>query len=225
MTLEKIYPVPASVRERAHVNKAQYEAMYKRSIADPDGFWAEMATRITWHKKWDKVQQWEFDTPDIKWFIGGKLNVSYNCLDRHVEAGNGAKTSIIWEGEHGDARKYTYASLLAEVKKFANVLKSKGVIKGDRVCIYMPMVPELAIAMLACTRIGAVHSIVFGGFSADSLKDRINDSACKVLVTTDGGYRGAKVVPLKAAADEAMRNTPSIVHLHRLQPRESGGAT
>jgi len=210
MILEKLYPVPAAVREKALVNKAQYEAMYKRSIADPEGFWAEMATRITWHKKWDKVTQWEFDTPDIKWFIGGQLNVSYNCLDRHVEAGNGNKTSIIWEGENGDARKYTYASLLAEVKKFANVLKSKGVVKGDRVCIYMPMVPELAIAMLACTRIGAIHSIVFGGFSADSLKDRINDSACKVLVTTDASYRGAKVVPLKSNADEALRNTPSI---------------
>ncbi|MDP6419016.1 MAG: acetyl-coenzyme A synthetase N-terminal domain-containing protein, partial [Candidatus Krumholzibacteria bacterium] len=179
--LKELYPVFDGIRARAHIqSKEQYLEMYQRSIEDPDAFWAEQAEeRLSWHKKWDKVSEWEFETPDIKWFVGGKLNVSYNCLDRHVEAGEGDKTSIIWEGEMGDERKYTYASLLTEVKKFANVLKSRGIEKGDRVCIYMPMVPELAVAMLACTRIGAIHSIVFGGFSADSLKDRINDSACK----------------------------------------------
>jgi acetyl-CoA synthetase len=213
--INKLYPVFENIQKRAHVNSIeQYNEMYKRSIEDNDGFWAEQAeARLTWHKKWDKVQEWNFDSPetlDIKWFLGAKLNVSYNCLDRHVEAGDGDKTSIIWEGEMGDARKYTYATLLTEVKKFANVLKSRNIVKGDRVCIYMPMVPELAIAMLACTRIGAIHSIVFGGFSADSLKDRINDSECKMLITTDASYRGKKVVPLKTNADAALEHTPSI---------------
>jgi len=210
-TLEKLYPVPDHIRKRAHVKSLDdYKKMYQRSMDDPDGFWGEIAERLTWYKKWDKVSEWDFTTADIKWFLGGKLNVSYNCLDRHVEAGKGEQTSIIWEGEHGDARSYTYAELLAEVKKFANVLKGKGIAKGDRVCIYMPMIPELAIAMLACTRIGAVHSIVFGGFSADSLRDRINDSSCKMLITTDASYRGKKTVPLKGNADAAMRETPSI---------------
>ncbi|MCP4546935.1 MAG: acetate--CoA ligase [bacterium] len=209
-TLKDLYPVPDGVRENALISKDKYEAMYKESIDDPDGFWGKMAERLTWHKKWDKVSEWEFNTPDIKWFIGGQLNVSYNCLDRHVEAGDGDKPSIIWEGEMGDERTYTYATLLTEVKKFANVMKNKGIVKGDRVCIYMPMVPELAIAMLACTRIGAIHSIVFGGFSADSLRDRINDSSCKMLITTDASYRGKKIVPLKTNADDAMKDTPSI---------------
>ena len=213
-TLEKIYPVPAKVREHALIDKAKYEAMYKKSVADPEGFWGEIAERITWHKKWDKVLQWEFDTPDIKWFIGGKLNVSYNCLDRHVEAGRGDKTSIIWEGEHGDARKYTYSTLLTEVKKFANVLKAKGVTKGDRVCIYMPMVPELAIAVLACARIGAVHSVVFAGFSANALADRINDAACKVVICSDYNDRGSKHIPVKGVVDDALAmGCPSVEHV------------
>ncbi|HIA24046.1 MAG TPA: acetate--CoA ligase, partial [Candidatus Marinimicrobia bacterium] len=185
------------------------------SIQDRDAFWAEIAERITWFKKWDTVSNFNFVNADIKWFEGGKLNVSYNCLDRHVEAGYGDRTALIWEGNDPNEDKYiTYQELLNDVQKFANVLKNIGVEKGDRVCLYMQMVTQLPVAMLACARIGAVHSVVFGAFSADSLRDRINDSECKVLITQDTGVRGTKQnIPMKTNADKAVSQTPSIEHV------------
>ena len=193
----------------------QYQEIYDRSIQDRDAFWAEIAERITWFKKWDTVSNFNFVNADIKWFEGGKLNVSYNCLDRHVEAGYGDRTALIWEGNDPNEDKYiTYQELLNDVQKFANVLKNIGVEKGDRVCLYMQMVTQLPVAMLACARIGAVHSVVFGAFSADSLRDRINDSECKVLITQDTGVRGTKQnIPMKTNADKAVSQTPSIEHV------------
>ena len=170
--------------------------LYDEAAADDEGFWARQASDlIDWSKPWDTILEWEL--PYAKWFVGGELNVSYNCLDRHVEAGRGDKVAFHWEGEPGDSRTITYAELLAEVQRFANVLKSLGVAKGDRVNIYMPMIPEAAVAMLACARIGAAHSVVFGGFSAQALADRINDAEATVLITADGGYRRGEVFPLE----------------------------
>ena len=187
--------------------------MYERSVKDPDGFWAEQAREfITWSKPWTKVSDWSFDANSlhIKWFVGGKLNASYNCLDRHLEK-RGNQTAILWEGDDPkEDRKITYRELYAEVCRFSNVLKSRGVKKGDRVCIYMPMIPETVVAMLACARIGAVHSVVFGGFSPQSLADRILDSDCRVVVTADEGLRGGKRVPLKKNADEALVKCPNV---------------
>jgi len=193
----------------------QYRDLYEKSMSDPDAFWSAVADRITWYKKWDIVREFDFVKGNIKWFDGAKLNVSYNCLDRHVEAGHGDQTAIIWEGNNPEEdQAFTYSELLAEVQKFANVLKSFGVEKGDRVCLYMQMIPQLPIAMLACARIGAVHSVVFGAFSPDSLRDRINDSACKVLITQDTGVRGTKQnIPMKTNADKAVAETPSIEHV------------
>jgi len=193
----------------------QYRDLYEKSMSDPDTFWSTVAERITWYKKWDTVRDFNFVKGNIKWFDGAKLNVSYNCLDRHVEAGHGSQTAIIWEGNNPEEdQAFTYSELLAEVQKFANVLKNLGVDKGDRVCLYMQMIPQLPIAMLACARIGAVHSVVFGAFSPDSLRDRINDSACKVLVTQDTGVRGTKQnIPMKTNADKAVTDTPSIEHV------------
>jgi len=193
----------------------QYRDLYEKSMSDPDTFWSEVADRITWYKKWDTVREFDFVKGNIKWFDGAKLNVSYNCLDRHVEAGHGDQTAIIWEGNNPEEdQTFTYSELLAEVKKFANVLKSLGVEKGDRVCLYMQMIPQLPVAMLACARIGAVHSVVFGAFSPDSLRDRINDSDCKVLITQDTGVRGTKQnIPMKTNADKAVAETPSIKHV------------
>ena len=189
-----------------------YKEMYHRSVSDPERFWAEQAERLDWYRKWNKVAENDLTRAHIKWFEGGKLNVSFNCLDRHIIAGHGDQTALIWEGNDPKIdTAFTYTELLSEVSKFANILKEKGVKKGDRVCIYMQMVPELAIAMLACTRIGAVHSIVFGAFSPDSLRDRINDSSCKVLITQDTGVRGTKNnIPMKSNADRALESTPSI---------------
>ena len=193
----------------------QYRDLYEKSMSDPDAFWSAVADRITWYKKWDTVREFDFVKGYIKWFDGAKLNVSYNCLDRHVEAGHGDQTAIIWEGNNPEEdQAFTYGELLAEVQKFANVLKSIGVEKGDRVCLYMQMIPQLPVAMLACARIGAVHSVVFGAFSPDSLRDRINDSACKVLITQDTGVRGTKQnIPMKTNADKAVAETPSIEHV------------
>ena len=193
----------------------QYRDLYEKSMSDPDAFWSAVADRITWYKKWDTVREFDFVKGNIKWFDGAKLNVSYNCLDRHVEAGHGDQTAIIWEGNNPEEdQAFTYGELLAEVQKFANVLKSIGVEKGDRVCLYMQMIPQLPVAMLACARIGAVHSVVFGAFSPDSLRDRINDSACKVLITQDTGVRGTKQnIPMKTNADKAVAETPSIEHV------------
>ena len=211
MSENKIYPVPAEVAAKAWINEAQYNAMYQRSVDDPEGFWAEQATEfLTWFKPWEKVLDYDFNKANIRWFEGGKLNVSYNCLDRHLDS-RGDQVAIIWEGDSPDEdRKITYRELHADVCRLANGLKSLGVEKGDRVCLYMPMIPEAAVAMLACTRIGAIHSVVFGGFSPDALRDRINDSACKVLITSDQSLRGGRKVPLKANADKALTNAPSI---------------
>jgi len=193
----------------------QYRDLYEKSMSDPDAFWSAVADRITWYKKWDTVREFDFVKGNIKWFDGAKLNVSYNCLDRHVDAGHGDQTAIIWEGNNPkEDQAFTYRELLAEVQKFANVLKSIGVEKGDRVCLYMQMIPQLPVAMLACARIGAVHSVVFGAFSPDSLRDRINDSACKVLITQDAGVRGTKQnISMKTNADKAVAETPSIEHV------------
>jgi acetyl-CoA synthetase len=187
----------------------EYQRLYKRSIDDPEGFWAEQAEQeIDWFKKWDKVLEW--NAPFARWFVGGKLNISHNCLDRHVKGGRADKKAIIWEGEPGDTRTLTYAELLAEVEKFSSGLKSLGVQAGDRVAIYMPLVPEAAVAMLSCARIGATHSVVFGGFSSEALKDRINDAECKVVITADGGYRRGSVIALKKNVDDALKDTPSV---------------
>ena len=202
------YPI-----SNAYINSMeQYQEIYDESVADPESFWATVAERITWYKKWDTVREYDFVNANIKWFDGGKLNACYNCLDRHVEAGYGDATAIIWEGNSPDEDKtFTYSELLAQVKRFANVLKAQGVRKGDRVCIYLQMVPELTIAMLACARIGAVHSVVFGAFSADSLRDRINDSECKLLITQDTAFRGDRSgIPMKANGDAAVVECPSI---------------
>ncbi|KJR41521.1 acetyl-CoA synthetase [Candidatus Magnetoovum chiemensis] len=193
-------------------NMEEYEKLYNHSIENPEEFWAEMAQKeLHWYKKWDKVLDYDFNKPYVKWFEGGKLNVSYNCLDRHVKEGRKNKAAIIWESNYGIInRTYTYQQLYYKVNRFANVLKKYGVKKGDRVMIYMPMIPELVIAMLACARIGAIHSIVFGGFSAQALKDRILDCQAKLLITAEYTVRGKKFVPLKANADEAIEYCPSI---------------
>jgi acetyl-CoA synthetase len=192
-------------REQAN---AADPGLYERAAADPQAFWAEWARKLEWFEPWREVLEWT--PPHSRWFVGGKLNAAYNCLDRHLGGWRRNKAALIWEGEPGDTRTYTYWDLHREVSKFANVLKSLGVRKGDRVAIYLPMVPEAAIAMLACARIGAPHSVVFGGFSAESLRDRITDAEAKLLVTADGGFRRGRVVPLKEAADRALAETPSI---------------
>ena len=190
MSEEKMYPVPADFAAKSHIDTARYQEMYQRSIDDPEGFWTDQAEQfVTWFKPWDKVLDWSYDKKDlyIKWFEGGKLNVSYNCIDRHLDE-RGDQVAIIWEGDNPtEDSKITYRELHEHVSKLANVLKGRGVKKGDRVCIYMPMIPEAAYAMLACARIGAVHSVVFGGFSPESLKDRILDSDCRVVITADEG--------------------------------------
>ena len=195
-------------REKATIRD---ESIYAQAITDPEGFWGKVASELDWFVAWNRVLDWK--TPDAKWFLGGKLNVSYNCLDRHIRGARRNKAALIWIGEPGDRRTLTYWDLYREVNKFANALKKLGVAKGDRVAIYMPMVPELPIAMLACSRIGAVHSVVFGGFSAEALRDRINDQQAKVLITADGGWRRGQIVPLKHDADEALKGTPSIEHV------------
>ena len=206
--VETAYPIGD-----AHVDSLEaYQTQYAESIQDAEAFWETVAERLTWYQKWHTVRDYDFVNAEIKWFEGGTLNACYNCLDRHVEAGHGDATAIIWEGnDPSEDKTFSFNALLAEVKKFANVLKSQGVEKGDRVCIYLQMVPELAVAMLACARIGAVHSIVFGAFSAESLRDRINDSACKMLITQDTAMRGPRSdIPMKANADAAVAACPSI---------------
>ena len=189
----------------------EYKEQYKQSVENPEKFWSEIADHFYWQKKWDKVLEWDFTKPEIKWFLGGQLNITENCLDRHLDT-IGNKTAIIWEPNDPDeeSRHITYRQLFVKVSRFANVLKNNGIEKGDRVCIYMPMIPELAIAMLACARIGAVHSIVFAGFSSSALASRINDSECKMLITANEVYRGTKPINLKEVCDEALVNTPSV---------------
>jgi acetyl-CoA synthetase len=202
---ERRFAPPASFQKRAVVSD---ESLYEKAAKDPEAFWAEQAESLHWFRKWDRVRKWE--PPWVEWFVGGKLNVSYNCVDRHMDTPRRHKAAIVWEGEPGEERVLTYNDLYREVNKFANVLKKLGVRRGDRVAIYMPMIPELPIAMLACTRIGAPHTIVFGGFSPESLRDRINDAEAKILITADGGYRRGAIVPLKQNVDEALEGCPSV---------------
>jgi acetyl-CoA synthetase len=214
MSENKLYPVFESFNDVTHADKARYEEMYAQSVADPDAFWAEQAdTMLDWYKKWDTVSDVNYNKGQIKWFEGGKLNVSYNCIDRHL-ATRADQAAIIWEGDNpDDSMNITYQQLHDEVCKLSNAMKSLGVEKGDRVCIYMPMIPEALYTMLACSRIGAVHSVVFGGFSPEALRGRINDSECKIVVTADQGLRGKKPIPLKANVDEACKETPSITNV------------
>jgi acetyl-CoA synthetase len=205
---QRVFSPPATFRERAIVNDP---AIYERAAEDHQAFWADQAGRLTWFKRWDTVMDWT--PPWVSWFAGGRLNASYNCLDRHIEAGGGDKVAYHWEGEPGDTRTITYRDLYEETCRFANGLKSIGVRKGDRVAIYLGMVPELPVAMLACARIGAPHSVVFGGFSAEALRDRINDAEAKVLITADGAHRRGTMIPLKASADEAVTDCPTIEHV------------
>jgi acetyl-CoA synthetase len=210
---EQLFPVPAKVREKAYIkSKEEYEKLYKESVKDPSKFWAKIAERIDWFKKPTKICDFSFKPPVyVKWFEDGELNVSYNCLDRQIKNGRKNKAAIIFEGnDPADNKTFSYMDMYREVNKFANVLKKHGVKKGDRVTIFLPMIPELAISMLACTRIGAIHSIVFGGFSSDALRDRIIDCNSSLLITCDGTYRGAKAVPQKDNADKALEQCPSI---------------
>ncbi len=205
----RIFPPPPEFQAQAQIRSMdEFRRLCAEAEADMEGWWGRQAERLHWFRKWDKVLEW--DLPFAKWFVGGTTNVSYNCLDRHLTTWRRNKAAIIWEGEPGEVRTLTYQQLHDEVCRFANVLKRTGVSKGDRVALYMPLIPELAIAMLACARIGAAHSIVFGGFSADALRDRINDAGCSAVVTADGGYRRGGIVALKSAVDEAVRQTPSV---------------
>ena len=213
MSEDKIYNVPAEFAAKTNITAEQYKTLYKQSIDDPETFWAEQATQfLSWSKPWEKVMDYSFDAKDlyIKWFQGGTLNVAYNCIDRHLES-KGDQVAIIWEGDDpNDDKKITFKELHHDVSKFANILKQRGVKKGDRVCIYMPMIPEAGYAMLACARIGAVHSVVFGGFSPEALKGRILDSDCQIVITADEGVRAGKKIPLKANTDKALEDCPNV---------------
>ena len=208
-TETRLFPPPAEFSAQAHIKSfKEYEKLYAEAAKDPAGFWAKQAEDLEWFQKWDTVLEWE--EPHAKWFVGGKLNISYNCIDRHLKSWRKNKAAIIWEGEPGEIRTLTYLQLYRQVCKFANVMKKLGIVKGDRVAIYMPLVPELAIAMLACARIGATHTVIFGGFSADAIRDRVNDGKCKMIVTADGGYRRGSEIKLKDVVDEAVLQTPSV---------------
>ena len=206
-----VHPVHKDFAKEAHIDAETYQQMYRRSIADPDGFWSEQAEQfLDWNQRWSQVSYFDFHTGEARWFADGKLNVSVNCIDRHL-ATRGDQTAIIWEGDDPASSLYiTYNQLSQQVNKLSNVLRARGVKKGDRVCIYMPMIPEAAYAMLACARIGAVHSVVFGGFSPEALKDRILDSDCRVVITADDGLRGGKSIPLKGNTDEALKHCPNV---------------
>ena len=224
MEENRTFPPSKEFSAKAHIKSmADYEKLYKRSVEDPEGFWGEMAEKqLTWYKKWDKVLEYDFEKPEIKWFKGGKINVSYNCLDRHTKSATRNKAAIIWEADDGSYKTYTYQQLYYEVNKFANVLKKSGVRKGDRVTIYLSMIPELAISMLACSRIGAIHSVVFGGFSAQALRDRIQDCKSSHLITADEGVRAGKFVTLKANADEALNECPTVKKVIVVQRSKNG---
>ncbi|MEK6237785.1 MAG: AMP-binding protein, partial [Planctomycetales bacterium] len=210
MREERSFPPPAELSAQAQIGSMEaYEALYNEAKADPEGFWGKLAREeLHWFEPFEKTLEW--NEPFAEWFVGGKTNVSHNCLDRHVDAGRGDQTAILWEGEPGDSRTLTYRELRDEVAKFANVLKKLGVVPGDVVSIYMPMVPELAIAMIACARVGAVHSVIFGGFSAEAIADRNQDAKAKIQLTADSGWRRGKELPLKATVDEALEKSPSV---------------
>ncbi|MEK9654670.1 MAG: AMP-binding protein, partial [Halieaceae bacterium] len=209
MTDSAVYPIPASFSD-AHITPERYRTLYEQSLEDPDSFWSEQARLLDWQEPWSAVSDTNISTGTARWFVGARLNVSVNCIDRHLPE-RADDVALIWEGDDPDeSQSFTFRDLKSQVCRFANVLKSRGVSKGDRVCIYMPMIPEAAFAMLACSRIGAVHSVVFGGFSPEALKDRINDSSCRLVVTADEGIRGGKTIPLKANVDAALANTPSV---------------
>jgi acetyl-CoA synthetase len=209
---KRVFPPPAEFAAQAHVKSLeQYQALYRRSIQDPEKFWAEVAAELHWFAPWTSVLEWKL--PWAKWFVGGKINLCYNCVDRHALGSSKNKIAILWEGEPGEIRKLTYGELYREVQKVANVLKGLGIRKGDRVAVYMGMTPELAIALLACARIGAVHSVIFGGFAANALVDRINDASCVAVLTQDGSYRRGQEVRLKAIVDEALVNCPTVKHV------------
>jgi acetyl-CoA synthetase len=211
MKEDRVFNPPPELSKQAYIKSLdEYKKIYERSIADPEGFWGELAEHLDWYKKWDKVLVEDFANAKHEWFLGGKLNICYNCLDRHLKTWRKNKAALVWEGDIGDSKTLTYQELYYEVCKFANVLKKLGIKKGDRVCIYLPMILELPIAMLACARIGAIHNVVFGGFSADALRDRIQNSEAKMLICTDGYYRGGKIIRSKDNADEAMEACPSI---------------
>src|ERR1043165_2630380 len=207
---ERVFPPPAEFAERARVKSMdELEALRAEARDAPEAFWGRMAdSELHWFRKWETVLKWE--PPHAEWFVGGKINISDNCLDRHLQTWRRNKAAIIWEGEPGDQRTLTYQQLHTEVCRFANVLKRAGIERGDRVALYMPLIPELAISMLACARLGATHSIIFGGFSSTALVDRINDAGCKIVVTADGGCRRGSEVKLKPAVDEALKQTPSV---------------
>ena len=208
----RVFPPPPEFASAAHVKSMdEYDRMYNEAAADPEAFWAKQAEELHWFKKWDTVLEW--DEPFAKWFVGGKINIAYNCLDRHLDTWRRNKAAIIWEGETGEIKTITYAQLHAEVSRFANVLKSLGVQTGDRVALYMPLIPALSVAMLACSRIGATHTVIFGGFSAEAIRDRVNDGQCKVIVTADGGYRRGVELKLKEIVDEAALQCPSVRHV------------
>ena len=208
----RVFPPPESFAQAAHVKSlGEYRGLHEASLRDPEGFWAQQAETLRWSRKWDRVLEW--NPPFAKWFSGGTLNISENCLDRHVSTWRKNKAAIIWEGEPGETRTLTYQELLRETGRFANVLKALGVHKGDRVGIYMPMIPEAAVAMLACARIGATHTVVFGGFSSEAVRDRMNDAEAKVIITADGGYRRGQVVPLKVNVDGALKGAKTVQHV------------
>jgi acetyl-CoA synthetase len=201
---------PKEFRKNSHIgSEAEYERIYRKSLKDPEKYWAKVADELYWFKKWTAVLD-EKKAPFYRWFVGGKTNLSYNCLDRHLDSATRHKAALVWEGEPGDRRVLTYGDLAREVNLFANALKSLGVNKGDRVAIYLPMIPELPVAMLACARIGAVHTVIFAGFSAESIRDRVNDCNATLIITADGGWRRGRVLPLKDIVDEAITGCPSV---------------
>jgi len=211
MKEKRVFKPPKRVKDKAYIKSLEeYKKIYQRSISDPEGFWGELAEQLDWYKKWDKVLVADFKNAKHEWFVGGKLNVSYNCLDRHLKTWRKNKAALVWEGDIGDSKTLTYQQLYYEVCKFANVLKKHGIKKGDRVSIYLPMILELPIAMLACARIGAIHSVVFGGFSAEALKDRVQDCGSKLLVCTDGYYRSGRIIRSKDNADTAVAECPKV---------------
>ena len=213
MSKERLYPVPTKWSGDAWIDAARYQTLYRQSLDEPEVFWAEQSDQfLTWQHPWEKLNSTNFAKAEASWFVGGKLNVTVNCIDRHLED-HSDQTAIIWEADDpSEHSEITYAELHKQVSKFGNLLRKLGVKKGDPVCIYMPMIPEAAYAMLACARIGAIHSVVFGGFSPEALKDRILDCDCRVVITADEGIRGGKKIPLKQSADKAINNCPDVRH-------------